>query len=68
MRRSGSVTCVDMVSRVVTPRATLAGTDLLSSQKETWGGWVIELSLPTRSDYMLGKLLQKKCCLVRGGC
>ena len=26
---------VDIVSRVVTPSATLAGTDLLSSQKET---------------------------------
>ena len=28
-------TCVDMVRRVVTPRATLAGTDRLSSQKDT---------------------------------
>ena len=28
-------TCVDMVSRVVTPRATLAGTALGSSQKFT---------------------------------
>ena len=29
------LTCVDMVSRVVTPRATLAGTALGSSQKFT---------------------------------
>ena len=30
------LTCVDMVSNVVTPKATLAGTDRLSSQNETW--------------------------------
>ena len=29
------ITCVDIVSRVVTPKATLAGTDRLSNQKET---------------------------------
>ena len=31
-----TLTCVDMVSNVVTPKATLAGTDRLSSQNETW--------------------------------
>ena len=34
-------TCVDMVSNVVTPKATLAGTDRLSSQKETW--WILHV-------------------------
>ena len=35
-QQTGILTCVDMVSNVVTPKATLAGTDRLSSQNETW--------------------------------
>ena len=38
---AGGTCCVDMVSRVVTPSETLAGTALGSSQKLTWGSRVV---------------------------
>ena len=54
-------TCVDMVSNVVTPKATLAGTDRLSSQKETWWIFYVYLdtpkNIPLSTAYLLWPLL-----------
>ena len=50
-------TCVDMVSNVVTPKATLAGTERLSSQKETWWIFYVYPDTPKNINFLTAYLL-----------